>query len=109
MRVQFVARHCKIPPSIRRRAEEQIRDLQRFDSRLSSASLVFDAERHLKKVEGVLVLDGTEPAVAQGEADEFKPALEQAVNRLGRILRRRRDQVTDHRAPKLSEVVGEAE
>ncbi len=109
MRVQFVARHCEIPPSIRARAEEQVRDLQRFDPRLSSASLVFDAERHLKKVEGVLVLDGTEPAVAQGEGDEFRPALEQVVDRLGRILRRRRDQATNHRGPKLSEVVGEPE
>lgn len=109
MRVQFVARHCEVPASLRTRAEDQIQELQRFDPRLSSASVVFEEERHLKKVEGIVTLDGEKPVVAQGEADEFKPALDQVLDRLGRILRRRRDQATDHRAPKLSEVVAESE
>ncbi len=109
MRVQIVARRCQIPPAIRSRTEEQVPKLARFDQRLSSGEIVFEEERHLKRVEGVLSVDGEEPVVARGEGDEFRPALDKMLERLSRILRRRRDQTLEHQGPKLSEVVSEEE
>jgi len=109
MRVQIVARRCEIPSSLRARAEEQVQKLSRFDPRVSSAEVVFEEERHLKKAEGILAVDRATPVVAQGQGTEFGAALDQMVERLSRILRRRRDQVVDHQAPKLSEVTDPGE
>ena len=105
MRVQIVARHCRVPDSVRLRAEEQVKRLSRFDGGLSSAELIFEEEKHRKRVEGILAVDGEEPAVAHAEGDDFRGSLDQAMDRLQKILRRRKDQKMDHQGPKLSEVV----
>lgn len=105
MRVQIVARHCNVPSAIRKRAEEQVRKLTKYDPRLSSADMIFEEDAHLKRVEGVLRVDGYDPVVARFEGEGFREAVEGAVSRLAKILRRRRSQVTDHQGPKLSEVV----
>jgi len=96
MRVQIAARHCEIPDKIRGRTEEQIGRLNRYEPRLSAAEIVFDTMKHTKRVEAVLSIDRDEPVVASGEGTEFKAALDQMVDRLSRILRRRRSQVRDH-------------
>lgn len=104
MRVQIVARRCEVPGTARERAEEQMRKLARYDETLSSAEVIFTEERHLRQVEVILSLDGEGPAVAKGEATDFRAAVDQVAERLQKILRRRRDQLLDHQAPKLSDV-----
>ncbi len=103
MRVQIVARHCEIPASVRERAEEQMRKLVKYDPTISSAEVIFSEERHLKQVEAIVLRDGDARAVAHGENGEFRKSLDQAVNRLAKILRRHRAQVRDHQGPPLSE------
>lgn len=103
MRVQITARHCDVPDPVRDRAETQVRRLRRYDPRVSAAEIVFEVEKHVKKVEGILSVDREEPVVAHGEGEEFRLALDRLVARLGRMLRRRRSQRTDHQAPGLSE------
>jgi len=109
MRVQTVTRNCEIPQAVRDRAEEQVKRLTRFEPRLASAEVIFEEERHLKLAEGVLSVDREEPIVAQGEGGEYRAAVDQMVERLSKILRRRRSQTTDHKGPSLSEVVGPGE
>lgn len=105
MRIQIVARHCQIPESVRLRAEEQVRKLSRFDGSLSSAEVIFEEEKHRRRVEGILFVDGEEPAVAHWEGDDFRGSLDRTVDRLEKILRRRKDQRMDHQGPKLSELM----
>lgn len=106
MRIQITARHCEVPDTIRRRARELIQRLSRYESRLSSAEVVFDVESHLKRAEAILSIDGDEPVVAGARAEEFRGALDRLVDRLGKILRRRHSQRADHQAAGLSEVPG---
>ncbi len=106
MRVQIVARQCEVPPAARERAEEQMKKLSRYDSTLSSAEIIFSEERHLRQVEAILMLDGEGPAVAKGEGDDFRSAVDRSAERLSKILRRRRDQLLDHQGPRTSEIVG---
>ena len=102
MRVQIAARHCDIPDTVRNRTEELLGKLSKYEPRLSGAEVVFEVEKHRKKVDAVLKVDREEPVVAKGEADEFKEALDQMVDRLSRILRRRRKQMKDyHRSGSL--------
>jgi ribosomal subunit interface protein len=95
MRVQIAARHCEVPDSIRLRTEEQIGKLTRYEPNLSGAEVVFETEKHLKKVEAIIKADRQEPLVAGGEGIEFREAVDQMVDRLSRMLRRRRSQKID--------------
>jgi len=99
MRVKIVARHCEIPDTIRQRTEEQLGKLSKYEPRLSGAEVVFEVEKHRKKVDAILKVDREEPVLAGGEGTEFREAVDQMVDRLSRMLRRRRKQKTDyHRA-----------
>lgn len=103
MRVQIAARHCEVPDPVRSRAEERVQKLSKYDPRVSAASLVFEVEKRLMKVEGILSVDRDEPVVAHGEGEDFRAAVDQMIDRLSRRLRRLRSQRTDHQAPPLSE------
>jgi len=103
MRVQIAARHCEVPEPVRDRTEEQIGKLSRYEPRLSGAEVVFEVEKHLKKVDAILKVDREEPVVASGEGVEFREALDQMVDRLSRILRRRRKQKKDYHRPSTPE------
>lgn len=104
MRIQIVARHAEVPEEVVERVHEQLPKLQRFDPHLSHAEVIFTEERHIKKAEGILHLDREEPAVAVGEGDDFRIALDQMINRTGKILRRRRRLVKDHHGPSIAEI-----
>jgi ribosomal subunit interface protein len=105
MRVMIAARRCEVPQSVLSRAEEQLGKLSRYEPRLSGAEVVFEMEKRLKRVEAVLKVDRDEPVVAGGEGDEFRDALDQMVDRLSRMLKKRRSQRKAHHGPSLSESV----
>lgn len=67
--------------------------------------MVFTEEKRIRKVEVILSVDGGPPVVANGEGEEFRTALDKVIDRLSRILKRQRAQVTNHQAPKRSEGV----
>ena len=100
MRVQIATRRCDVPRQVLERARSRVEKLTRYDPRLSAADLVFEEERHHRKVEGVFSADGGEPIVARGEGEHFRAALDRMVDRVSRRLRRRRDQRTDHQGPR---------
>jgi ribosomal subunit interface protein len=104
VRVQIAARHCEVPEPVLARTEQQVKKLAKYDPRVSAAEVVFEIEKHVKRVEGILSIDRDEPVVARGEGDDFRLAVDQLVDRLARMLRRRRSQQTDHHAPPLTEV-----
>ena len=105
MRVQIAARHCEIPDSVRRRTEEQMNRIGKYDSRVAAADVVFEEEKRTRRVEVILSIDRGEPVVANGEGEEFRTALDKVVDRLSRILKRQRAQVTNHQGPRRSEGV----
>jgi len=103
LRIQVAARHCDIPDSVRKRAEEQLARLAKYDARVAAAEAVFEEERRVRKVEVILTVERGEPVVARAEGEEFRTALDKVVDRLGRILRRQRGQATNHKGPRISE------
>jgi len=102
VRVQITARHCELPDPVRERTKTQISRLVRYDDRLSSAEVVFDEEKHTRKVEGILHVDGAPVVVAQGEDTEFRAALDKMTDRLARMLKEGRARLVDHKAPPLA-------
>ncbi len=103
MEIRITSRHTNLSDAIRERTEEVIKKLPKYEPRVSAVEVIFDEGKRSKTVEGIVHVDRGDPVVASAEADEFRPALHQMVERLTRQLRRRHEQSRDHQAPKLSE------
>jgi len=106
LRIQVAARHCDIPDSVRKRTEEQLTRLAKYEPRVSAAEVVYEEEKRVRKVEVILTVERGEPVVARAEGEEFRTALDKVVDRLGRILRRQRGQALSHKGPRVSEGAG---
>jgi ribosomal subunit interface protein len=108
VRVTITERHCEVPKKVLDRTDRQISGLVKFEQRASHAEVVFTEEKRTRKVEVVVTIDGAPQVAASGEADEWRGALDQATDRMRRILRDQRKQRRDHQAPPLSErIAGE--
>jgi ribosomal subunit interface protein len=105
VRVQIMARHCNVPDALLSRTEEHIQKLSRYDPCVSSAEVIYTEEKRSRKAEVVLNIDRGEPVVARG----LRSALDKAMDRITRMLKRERQQHRDHRAPPLPERAPEAE
>ncbi len=107
MEIRITSRHTNLPDALRERAEELLMKLTKYESRVTAAEVVFDEEKRSKRVEGIIRVDRGDPVVASGEADDFRAALHQMIERLTRQLRRRHQQNRNHQAKKLSEALVE--
>ena len=99
MNITLTTRHCEIDSETAARARARTARLERFESRITAAELTFQEERHLKRVEGVIAVSGSPSVVAHGEGAGFTEALDQMLDRMERILRKRRTRRRDHRGP----------
>lgn len=104
MRIQIATRHCEIPESVRRRAEDLIGSVSRFDARARGAEVVFHVEKRRCVVEVVVSRERAEPVVATGTADEFRAALDQVAERLARALKRSRSRAINRKRSASAEV-----
>ncbi len=103
MRVQITERQCEVPDEVLERTEEQIRSLSKYEPRATSADVVYTEEKLSRNVEVHVHVDGAESVLARGDGAEFRTALDQVVDRLGRQLRRQRQRRRNHQAPPLHE------
>jgi len=103
VRVQVTERHCKVPKVVLTRAEEQAEALTKYEQRATAAEIVFLDEKHTRRVEMIVHIDGAEPAIGHGEGGDFRSALDQSLDRMRRMLRDNRERRRDHQAPPLSQ------
>ena len=98
MDVGITARHSEIPSSVADRARERVGALERFEPQATAADIIFDLDHGVSRAEIKLVTAGR-TSVAHGSGNTFRAALDEAVERLTRQLRRRHDQrARRHRA-----------
>lgn len=103
MRVSITERHCEVPSPVLERTEAQIGALVKYEGRATAADVVFTDEKHTRKVEVIVHIDGSAEVVARGEGADFRSSLDQVVERLRRMLSEKRRKRRDHHAPPLSE------
>lgn len=104
MNVRIATRHCSVSEQTRTQAQERVLRLQRLEPRLLNAEIEFDDDHGTKQVETRVFVSGSHSIVAHGSGDTFDTALDQSMDRLTRQLKRRRERVREHEAPKLSEL-----
>ena len=103
MNVSITTRHCSVSERTRNEATERLQRLQRYEPRLANAEVQFDDDHGTKQVETRIFVAGSHSIVAHGSGDTFRSALDRSIDRLTRQLKRRRERVREHKAPKLSE------
>jgi putative sigma-54 modulation protein len=91
MEITINARHGKIPDSLRNQAQQRLARMERFDRRLTSAALVIDAIPNGHHAEARIAPAGGPPLVAHNEAATLRAAIDGALDRVERQLKRRRE------------------
>src|SRR5687767_14978103 len=102
MEVTFTARHTEIPEAVRAHSTERLTQLVRIEKRPAHAEIRFDAERGQQKVEIRLVVAGGGTFIAEGAGANQRAALDAAVDRLKRQIKREHERETNHQASKIS-------
>lgn len=82
MQTIITARHCEIPDALRERAGQLIDKVARVGHRPQRAEVIFDDDHNRKVVELRMHLPRGQVMTATGEADDFRSALDRAVEKL---------------------------
>jgi putative sigma-54 modulation protein len=97
MEITINARHCTVPVSLRNQAMQRIMRLQRLHRRLTGGTIVFEVEREVRRVDARLAVAGGPPLIGHGEGATLRAALDGALDRLERQLKRRRERIIARR------------
>jgi ribosomal subunit interface protein len=89
MEITINARHTQLPESIRNQAEQRFRRLERLDRRVTAGSLVVDGSTRTPTAEARLAAAGGPPLIGHAEGPTLRGAIDTALNRLERQLKRR--------------------
>jgi ribosomal subunit interface protein len=89
MDITINARHGKLPDSLRRQAEQRFARLERLDRRITTASLVIDGTPRAHRAEARLITAGGPPLIGHAEGPTLRGAIDGALRRLERQLKRR--------------------
>jgi ribosomal subunit interface protein len=89
MEISIKARHGKLPESIRKQAHQRLSRMERFDRRLTSATLVVDIAANGHTAEARIAPAGGPPLIGHTSAPTMRAAIDGALDRVERQLRRR--------------------
>jgi ribosomal subunit interface protein len=99
MDVRITVRRATIGQSFIDLIEERVAKLGRFEPRLQAVSVLVDEDRGRFVLEARAEVPAAPPMIARGEAATERSALDLALQKLRRQLRRRRARRVDHQAP----------
>ena len=97
MEITINARHCKVPESLRNQAEQRFLRMERIDRRITAATVVFDGTTAARHVEARLAIAKGPPLVGHGDGPTLRTAMDGAISRLERQLKRHRERMLDRR------------
>lgn len=101
MNVTVRTRHGYVPASLKQEAQERLRKLERYEARPTKVHLVFEEGNDGRRVETRLVVTGGGAIVASAVAPNFRDALDHAIRRTERQLKRKRERSREYTAPKV--------
>jgi ribosomal subunit interface protein len=107
MDVRITTRRATVSETFRRQTEERVMKLDRFEPRLHAVDIIVDEDRGRIYIETRADVPGLPPLVATADADTDRSALDKALQKLSRQLRRRRAKRTDHNAPRPGAIIEE--
>lgn len=108
MQVIVSARHFEVTEELKRVVENRFAKLSRFEPRVSRAEVTLLEEKNRFEVEATVSVDRAGLLHAHGEASDFRTAIDRAVDKLQRQLKKSRSRRRDHQAvPRAESALGE--
>lgn len=91
MEITINARHAKLPDSLRNQAALRFSRFERIDRRLISGALVIEPAARGHRAEARLLPAGGPPLISHAESPTLRAAIDGALDRVERQLKRRRE------------------
>src|SRR5690606_14676026 len=91
MEITINARHGRLPESLRNEATRRLARFERIDRRLTVGTVVIDGSAHMHRVEARLLPAGGPPLISHAEGPTLRGAMNDALDRVERQLKRRRE------------------
>jgi ribosomal subunit interface protein len=107
MDVRITARHVNLGDSFSEYAHDRVGKLTKFEPRLLSVDLIFDNEHGEFSTEARAEVPGIPTLVAKAENESKRKSLDDALDKLGRQLKKERSKRVDHQAPPAGSIVEE--
>ena len=107
MDVRITTRHVEIGEAFAEYADQRTRKLAKYDPRLAAVDLIFDEDHGQFSTEARADVPGVPTLVAKAEHDSKRKALDSALDKLGRQLKRERSKRVDHQAPSAGAIIEE--
>lgn len=96
MIVEITTRHTKAAGA-QEYAEQQVRELNEAFPRIEHIQVVLDIQKHVHEAELIIRGKAHLDITATGTADAFGPAIDIAIDRASKQLRRFEDKIQEHR------------
>lgn len=109
MQIVIATRHGDLTERQEASIREQFGRLSRFESRISRLEVTLSEEKNHWEVEALASIDRAEPIHAHGEHPEVKTAIDRAVERMARQLKKLRSRHVDHQGPAKDAALGVGE
>jgi ribosomal subunit interface protein len=100
MDVSFTARHGSIPDSVRRHTEQRLQRLAKFERRPTHAHIYFENDGTERRAEAHMTIAGGGTFIAAGNGQTLRAAVDVALERAERQLKKERERYRDHYASK---------
>lgn len=99
MQLIVSARNFDLSDALRQHVDEQFGSLDKYEPRVSRIEVKLLEEKNRRDVEVLCRVDRSGDLHAEGEAGDFRTAIDQASDRLARQLRKVRSRHRDHQGP----------
>ncbi len=103
MRIIITGRHVVISPLLKEMCESKVEKLEKYGHKLNSLHAIFGKEKHLYTVELTLSIPGMTLVGHAKDSTDFLTAMEQALNKLKRQLRRHESKLVEKRRRSVRE------
>jgi ribosomal subunit interface protein len=97
MDVTISARHTTVPATLHDHAERLARRLDRLAPKAATMAVSFETENGIRAAEARLTAAGGPPMIGHGTGPTYRNALNLAIDRIERQLKRRRQRRRQHR------------
>lgn len=97
MRTEVAILHHEYPAHVRQHVEDKLRDLGRFNERTLGLRALLERDHDKHRVELIATLRRGIVKVVDARGESFQSALDDALHRMGRILTRHKEVLTNNR------------
>jgi len=105
MNIKVTARHFNASDALQAKVQEASENLQKFYPNITDISVILDAEKkNVRRVEFVVHVLG-HTVTAEGEEENMGKALEVAIERVERQLKKENEKLKSHKAQPAAAVV----